>query len=143
MSLCLASHHTLSPSEYYQKVIGILQGARIERSSCLRAAWFLGAGDPPKYMTILNTTLASFYSRIHCAILAPMSPALASLGLIGFQLTTTSTVVGFASPSSWLRLLALPFMVLLVYFQLSHLNEIQYPVGRAFLGATSIFLVIL
>ena len=71
-----------------------------------------------------------------------MSPALVALGLVGLQLTITRIVIGFVSSGPLLRPAALPLMMLSTYTQLSHV-EIQHPIGRAFLGAASVFLVIL
>ena len=72
-----------------------------------------------------------------------MSAPIVASGLIGLQLATTSTVIAFTSQHSLLRPSALPLVLLSVYAQLSCLEQIQYPVGRAFLGAASVFLVIL
>lgn len=71
-----------------------------------------------------------------------MSPIVAFI-LICLQLTTTSTVLGFTSQRSLLRIAALPLVMLSTYYHLSCLEPIQHPVGRAFLGGASIFLVIL
>ena len=72
-----------------------------------------------------------------------MSPVTTALGLVGLQLTTTSIVAGFANQSSLPRLAGLPLTVLSAYRQFSQLEQIQHPVARAFLGAASIFAVIL
>ena len=66
-----------------------------------------------------------------------------ALGLVAVQLTTTSMVVGFTNPQSLLRPAALPPMMLYAFSQLSCVQQIQHPAGRAFLGAASVFLVIL
>lgn len=68
---------------------------------------------------------------------------LVSIGLIGLQVTATAVVVGFASQRSLLRAAALAPMVIFTCYQFSSLERIQNPVGRAFLGAASVFLVIL
>ncbi|KAK4151731.1 membrane bound O-acyl transferase family-domain-containing protein [Chaetomidium leptoderma] len=74
-----------------------------------------------------------------------MKHATTSLALILFQLTTTASVVGFTSHrQSLVRSAALLPLVLLAYHQVFSVSEhIRNPVFRAFLGAASIFLVIL
>ncbi|MCJ1251307.1 hypothetical protein MMC30_008539 [Trapelia coarctata] len=72
-----------------------------------------------------------------------MSPPMCTLALVGLQLIITSTVVGFTGQRSLLRYAALPLMILSSGLQLTCLEQIQYPVGRSFLGAASVFLVIL
>ena len=72
-----------------------------------------------------------------------MSPIATALGLVGLQFATTSMIVGFASQASLLRLAGLPLTVLSAYRQFSHLEQIQHPLARVFLGAASVFAVIL
>lgn len=71
-----------------------------------------------------------------------MSQPMVAVGLIGLQLTTTSLVVGFAKRDSPLRLGAIVAMLLAAYSQLSH-PRVQHPIARPFLGAASVFLVIM
>lgn len=72
-----------------------------------------------------------------------MSPLETALGIITLQVITTSTVVGFTRPNSMYRHAGLPIVVLLVFTQLSHIENLGHPIGRSFLGAASVFLAIL
>ena len=72
-----------------------------------------------------------------------MSPSAVACVLVGFQLITTSTTLGFTSGRSWLRPIAFALLMLCTRYQLSTIEEIQHPIGRAFAGAASVFLVIL
>ncbi|KAI8631572.1 membrane bound O-acyl transferase family-domain-containing protein [Xylariaceae sp. FL1651] len=72
-----------------------------------------------------------------------MSPLGSASGILGLQVITTSTIVGFTRPSSVYRSAGLPISALLVYTQLSHIDSLKHPIGRSFLGAASVFLAIL
>ncbi|KUI61968.1 hypothetical protein VP1G_09110 [Cytospora mali] len=71
-----------------------------------------------------------------------MSQPVFSVGIVGLQLITTSLVVGFARRKSPLRLGGISVMLLAAYSQLSR-PRVHHPIARPFLGAASIFLVIL
>lgn len=74
-----------------------------------------------------------------------MNHAVVSLALIFFQLTTTALVVGFTSREHlFLRAIGSVPQCFSAYHQIVFLcRHISNPVSRAFLGAASIFLVIL
>lgn len=71
-----------------------------------------------------------------------MSHPIAAVAIVAFQLTTTSTVVGFTEHDSLLRLGAMAPMLLAAYSQLTE-ERVQHPIARPFLGAASVFLVVM
>lgn len=72
-----------------------------------------------------------------------MASSLTAVSLICLQLSTTSAIVGFTSQCSPLRPVVLLVTALAAKAQLSRIDDVYYPVARAFLGSASIFLVVL
>lgn len=71
-----------------------------------------------------------------------MSRPIAAVAIVGLQLTTTSIVVGFTERDSLLRLAAMALMLLAAHSQLAE-ERVQHPIARPFLGAASVFLVVM
>lgn len=64
-------------------------------------------------------------------------------GLVSLQVITLTFILGFTTHSSLLRPSALPLMIFLNYFQLHYVKNLDYPLYRAFLGATGVYMIII
>lgn len=72
-----------------------------------------------------------------------MSPLSAAASILTFQLCTMSFVLGFTRAVSSTRPAALGIIALCPVVQFNHLDGIDHPVLRAFIGAACIFVVVL
>lgn len=97
----------------------------------------------PGILKILKTSIKPLRPKsLHISNPRSMSQPVVAVGIVGLQLITTSLVVGFARRESPLRLGGIPVMLLAAYSQLSQ-PRVHHPIARPFLGAASVFLVIL
>jgi hypothetical protein len=71
-----------------------------------------------------------------------MPQPIAAVAIVALQLTTTGIVVGFAERDSLLRLGGMAIMLLAAHSQLAE-ERVQHPIARTFLGAASVFLVVM
>lgn len=82
-------------------------------------------------------------SSITTIRLHPMIVSFIATGLVSLQITILTLLLAFTTRSSLFRPGALPLMIFLTYFQLPYVKNIDYPLYRAFLGATGVYVIII